>query len=424
MAFACLATLAGGALAGCTFSQEESPYASQGPPPGAEDILEDVNLATLGLRAYPCSLFDAPAARCYASSRWLSVSEGKETLVRAHRELLDAGAQYWGSSASQTVGEMPPVEGLNLGCYFDYGAADYALRLVIVGPSGEGEPCVDDLPADGVTEVWIIGWEGDLGDLYGEVEIPATLEDLLESSPPPNDPAFDVFGGPSSSVEGYYGPELPMMGEGGGLHILEDTVTIRRGVVRGLVQYRGPVTESAAEDVVVTFGEASYEVRLAIRSGEAMPFEMPAAVGLDASALAIAPGWRASVLAWRGGLRLSGPTSNAQCGATAGEDGAPLPELIAPKGQQCLEFLGQATTLTGTWITVNAVVATFAEDGTVTDVFEPHMIRADGRAPGLGTVQIRVPDLHLAWLAPTGVAERTAVWIQYSKAEVQTSEGG
>ncbi|MBN2177731.1 MAG: hypothetical protein JW722_08795 [Demequinaceae bacterium] len=437
MKVASLAVVVAMVASGCSFDNLENPYRDLGPAPSAEEILESVNLASLGLRAQPCFLFDAPVARCYAPDNWMGIREGREALGYVHRELLAAGARYWGSSESPTTDRgAPRVAGLNLGCYFDYETGDFPLRLVIVGPSGEAEPCVNGLPADGISQVWIIGSDFDPESHYGGVVVPDSLALLLQSLPPRLVRPDEVYGGGSSTVDGYYGPELPRLQDTYGVHILFDTVSVTGGVARGLVQYGGekPVEVPAGETgegddaqtslvqrettgavgVVIEVGLARYSVPVVIRMGESAPFEIALPAGFEADDLRVAPAWNHTNVDWRGGQRFSGPTSDPDCGKGVGEDGADVAALAPGKGQECLVFEAQATTTAGKRISVEAVVAIFAEDGTVTEVSEPFIL-AQGIGPVVGNASIIFPDIQLAWTAPTGSAASTGVWIRYAE---------
>ncbi len=465
----------------CSFSNRENPYRGLPDPPSAEQVLEDLNVASLGLRVIDCHLFDAPVSRCYEPDRWLGIREGREILGQIHRELLVAGARYWGSSDSPTTtGKSFEVAGLNLGCYFDYETDDYALRVAVVGPSGEQEPCVNGLPGDGVRQVWIIGEPFSPEAVYGRVVIPQSLETLLQFLPPRVVRPANIYGGPDATMDGYYGPELPRTIEDYGVHILADTVSVRDGVVRGLVQYGGaqpivvpsttevpgaapaamtpvvsespapsasptPTTVVVAESpepsasptptivarrqttgaygIVIEVGTERYEVPSVVRPGESAPFEITLPAGFDATDLRVAPGWDDTEVDWRGGQRLDGPTSTPGCGIGTGYYGADIPELVPGAGQECLELNAQAST-SNTWIRVDAIVATFAPDGTVTEVSTPYVLRADYGEPGLGSVVTYSPILRIAWLAPTGSEESTGVWVHYAKRdEVEASEG-
>jgi hypothetical protein len=429
----------------CSFDNRENPYRGLPNPPDAEQVLEGLNVASLGLRVIDCELFEAPTSRCYEPDRWLGVREGREALGQIHRELLAAGARYWGSSDSPTNTDAPlDVAGLNLGCYFDYETNDYALRLAVIGPSGEAEPCVNGLPGDGVRQVWIIGATFSPEALYGHVETPQSLDTLLQFLPPKVLRPTSIFGGPDATMEGYYGPELPRTVEQYGVHIVTDTVAVSGGIARGLVQYGGAQPLAAAETptpgvtpnptalmatrttgaygVVIEVGTQRYEVPMVIRPGESAPFEITLPSGFDVSDLRVAPGWDDTEVEWRGGQRLDGPTSTPECGTGAGVDGADVPALIAPAGQACLTFDAQATT-SDTWIRVDSVIATFAADGTVTEVSTPYVLREDYGDPGMGTVITYSPVLRVAWISPSGAEASTGVWIHYAKRDEVEGEG-
>src|SRR5690606_18801380 len=142
------------------------------------------------------------------------------------------GAQYWGTNESPQREPVPRVPGLQLGCFFDYAALDMMLRVAIVGPSGESEPCVNGLPGDGVSEVWIFGLDFEPADYYAEVAEPEALAFLLASLPVRGNGGVPVYGGEFATEPGYYGPALPELTEGEGMTILADTVSVRDGVVR------------------------------------------------------------------------------------------------------------------------------------------------------------------------------------------------
>ncbi len=422
----------------CSFDNPENPYRGLPNPPTAEQVLEGLNLASLGLRTIDCDLFDAPVSRCYQPDRWLGVREGRETLGQIHRELLAAGARYWGSSDSPTISGRPTVvTDLTLGCYFDYETRDYALRLVVVGPSGEAEPCVNGLPGDGVRQVWIIGARFSPEAAYGRVVMPQSLETLLQFLPPRVVRSANIYGGQDATMDGYYGPELPRTVEDYGVHILSDTVSVRDGVARGLVQYGGaqptalPSASSApgaspspaaviarqttgAFGIVIEAGTARFEVPLVVRPGESVPFEITLPAGFHAVDLRVAPGWNHTEIDWRGGQRVEGPTSTPGCGSGSGNGGADIAELVPGAGQACLELDAQATT-SATWIRVDAIVATFAPDGTVSEVSIPYVLRSDGGDPGLGRVVTYNPSIRIEWLAPVGSEGSTGVWIHYAR---------
>lgn len=419
---------------GCSFGNLDNPYRGLDPAPSAESILEDLNLASLGLKARPCLPFNAPISRCYEPDQWMGVREGRETLGYIHRELLEAGARYWGSSESPTTSRgAPKVAGLDIGCYFDYETGDFPLRVVIVGPSGEGEPCVNGLPGDGVSQVWIIGAGFDPEDHYGGVAMPDSFELLLQSLPPRLVRTEIVFGGEEPTSGGYYGPELPRLQDAYGVHILPETVSVSGGVARGLVQYGGaqPTVVSGegegegqptliqegttgAVDVVIEVGGQHYAVPIVIRVGESAPFEVALPSGFDVDDIKVAPGWNHTTVEWRGGQRFSGPDSDPNCGKGVAADGGDLSDLSVGKGQECLTFEAQATTAAGTEIVVEAVVATFAGDGTVTEVTDPFII-TQGTEPALGHNTAIFPGILMAWKAVAGSAPSTGVWIRYAE---------
>ncbi len=417
---------------GCSFDSTDNPYRGLEPAPSAESILENLNLASLGLRPRSCVLFDAPVSRCYEPDRWLSIREGRETLGYLHRQLVDAGARYWGSSDSPTTSRgAPQVADLDLGCYFDYETGDFPLRVVIVGPAGEDEPCGNGLPGDGVSQVWIIGSDFDPEAHYGGVVMPEAFTFLLQSLPPRLIRSEEVFGGDAPTIDGYYGPELPRLADAYGVHILPETVVVEGGVVRGLVQYGGTVpTEAPGEDegettlvqqettgavdVVIEVGGETYAVPIVIRLGESAPFEIALPSGFDTDDLRVAPGWSHTDVNWRGGQRFSGPVSDSECGKGVAVDGGDVAALTPGRGQECLVFEAQTTTTAGEEIVVEAVVATFAEDGTVTEVTDPFVI-AQGVEPAIGKTTTIFPDILLAWTASSGSASSTGVWIRYAE---------
>ncbi|MCJ7827263.1 MAG: hypothetical protein MUP36_03375 [Demequinaceae bacterium] len=438
MKVARLAVVVALVVSGCSFDNMENPYRDLDSAPSAEQILESLNLASLGLRTQPCSLFGAPVARCYSPDSWMGIREGRETLGYVHRELLAAGARFWGSSESPTTSRgAPRVARLDLGCYFDYETGDFPLRVVIVGPSGEAEPCVNGLPGDGVSQVWIIGSGFVPEEHYVGVVMPDSLALLLQSLPPRLVRADEVYGGTAATVDGYYGPELPRLQDSYGVHILLETVSVKNGIARGLVQYGGDTpslttTEepgqgdepsqptlvqrgtTGAVGVVIEAGRERYSVPIVIRLGESAPFEITLSKGFEVDDLRVVPGWTHTNVDWRGGQRFSGPTSDPQCGQGVGEDGANVSALAPGEGEECQVVEAQATTTAGTRISVEAVVATFAEDGTVTEVTDPFIL-AQGIEPVVGTASIIFTDINLAWRAPTGSAPSTGVWIRYAK---------
>lgn len=428
-------------VAGCSFGNADDPYRGLPAPPVATDVVEAINLADLGLASYPCDLFDAPISRCYRPEQWLGVRQGREILGYIHRELTEAGARYWGGSASPTRSGAPlVVSGIEIGCFFDYQTDDYTLRVAVIGPSGEGEPCVNGLPGDGVSEVWIVGATFSAEAQYGGVVMPSGMEYLLETLPREPKRPHDIFGGPDATADGYYGPPLPLHTGEPGVHILTSTVAVAGGYVRGLVQYGGvaptplpptagpsPSPSSAvlqqstgAVKVVIEVGLSRYEVPGVIRPGESVPFELALPAGFDATDLRVVPSWERTEIDWMGGQRLEGPVSNAACGTGAGAGGADIAELV-PGAGVCLTFLAQATT-GNSFITVDAVVATFAADGTVTEVASPYLIRDNRSEPGFGTMTTNSPDLALAWLWTPGAEPATGVWIHYAKQADITAE--
>jgi len=415
---------------GCSFDSTDNPYRGLDPAPSAESILDNLNLASLGLRARPCALFDAPVSRCYEPDHWLSIRDGRETLGYLHRQLVDAGARYWGSVDSPTTSRgAPAVADLNLGCYFDYETGDFPLRVAIVGPAGEDEPCVNGLPGDGVSQVWIIGSDFDAEAHYGGVVMPESFTFLLQSLSPRLIRTEEVYGGDAATIDGYYGPELPRLADPYGVHILSETVAVSGGIARGLVQYGGTVPTEVLEDgeatlvqrettgavdVVIEVGGEEYAVPVVIRLGESAPFEVALPDGFDSDDLRVAPGWGHTEVNWRGGQRFSGPASDPDCGKGIGVDGGNVAALAPGKGQECLVFEAQTTTTAGEEIVVEAVVATFAEDGTVTEVTDPFVI-AQGVEPAVGRTTTIFPDILLAWTAPSDSASSTGIWIRYAE---------
>ncbi len=439
--FATAATLTGVlALSACSDPYED-PYREAQPPPPAADVLEYINLAAVGLRSYECDLFEAPQSRCYDAARWGSIRAGRETLAHVHRELLAAGAWYFGGSEHTRADEAPEVSGLNLGCYFDYAAQDYALRVAVVGPSGEGLSCKNGLPADGVSEVWVIAAEFDAEEIYERVEIPLGFELLLRSLPHRPTRSNEVYGGQSATATGYEGPELPALGDGAGVHVLPETLSVRDGVVRGLVQYRGaaPTLSVLNEDdgpeatagpgqivtvqretsgawgIVIGVANESTTIPIVVRPGESAPFELPLPEGFTAEDVHVLTGWQHVEEDWRGALWLAGPEVNSDCGAGQQIGGEPVEALIPATGQECLEVFSQATTTVGDRIIVDGLVAIFNEDGTIYDVLEPYVIREDGGQPGLIRLNTNSPDLRFAWVSPAGFADSVGIWMRYAK---------
>ena len=424
------------ATMGCSFDNLENPYRGLEPAPPAEQILEDINLASFGLRPHPCYLFNAQVARCYAPDRWMGVPEGRDLMGYIHRELEANGARFWGSVDSPTTDMgAPKLPGLNMGCYFDYETGDRALRLAIVGPSGEAEPCVEGLPGDGVSQVWIVGADFIPEEHYGGVVIPDSLDRVLMSLPTQAVLREDIYGGIASAHEGYYGPVLPRLYDTYGVHILQETVVVKDGIARGLVQYGGeqpPMIpteatglsaatgertlvsqeDAAATGIVVEVGLERYSLPVVVRLGESAPFEIAIPSGFDVDDLRISPGWSHTKVEWKGGQRFSGPTPNPTCAEGEGKGERPIADLVPGAGEECLVFEAQATTLEGTRIEVGAVVATFAPDGRVTEVTEPYILVENGK-PATGETSVTTPVLILAWRAPSGSVASTGVWIRY-----------
>lgn len=440
---------------GCALAHAD-PYGDLPPAPAAETVLEDINLAAFGLRSYPCNLFEASVSRCYRPDHWLSIREGRETLAHVHRELAGAGARFWGGLDSLVQADRPPVAGLNLGCYFDYATRDLDLRVAIVGPTGEAAPCVNGLPGDGVSEVWIIGGSFDPAEVYSAVSMPPSLESLLIGVPGPPPTVRQVYGGTASTVDGYYGMELPKRPQGAGVKLLPETISVRDGIVRGLVQYRGtaPVTapvpntvpapnavsapsgvasasvpadatpiaeKTGAVGVVIGLGTSRYAVPIIIRPGESAPFELPLPDGFTAEDLKVIPGWISVDDTWRGAQLVSGPVIDPGCAeALAVEalrvEGDPIAPLVPGPGQSCYVAFAQATMAPGTAILADAMVAIFDTDGTVLDVIEPYLIRGDGSLAAQGRLTTNDNDLRLAWVDASGREGATiGIWIRYAR---------
>ncbi len=433
-----LAAVAGSTLGGCAFGKGD-PYDDLPPAPAAETVLEDINLAAYGLRSYPCDLFDASVSRCYRPDHWLSTREGRETLAHVHRELVGAGARYWGGPDSLVKTDRPLVAGLSLGCYYDYATGDLDLRVAILGPTGEAAPCVNGLPGDGVSEVWIIGANFDPADVYSSVSMPSSFESLLIAVPGPPPVVGEVYGGASSTVDGYYGVELPARPEGAGVKLLPETVSVRDGIVRGLVQYRGAVPIAApapsegpsasvpagaapvaqktgAVGVVIGLGTSRYAVPMIIRPGESAPFELPLPDGFAPEDLKVIPGWIGVDDAWHGAQLLSGPEIDPACAEALTVEGDPIAPLVPGPGQSCYVAFAQATMPPGTAIFADAMVAVFDPDGTVVDVIQPYLIRGDGSLAAQGRLMTNDNDLHLAWVDASGREGGTiGIWVRYAR---------
>ncbi len=425
--------VAGLGLAGCSLTSGD-PYSELPPPPSAEAILEDINLAAYGLRSYPCDLFDAVVARCYRPDRWLSIREGRETLAHVHRELLGAGARFWGGLDAPVEAGRPIVADLDLGCYFDYAALDRGLRVAIVGPTGEGAACVNGLPGDGVSEVWIIGADFDPADVYSGVSMPTSFESLLTAVPAVPVPAGDVYGGETPTVDGYFGPQLPAAPEGSGVRLLPETVSVHDGIVRGLVQYRGAAPLAApnpteggtstpassdktgAVGIVVGLGTSRYAVPIVVRPGESAPFELPLPEGFEVEDLRVVPGWINTEDDWRGAQLLSGPAIDPTCAEGLEIDGEPVAGLVPDKGQSCYVAFTQGTMPPGTRIFADAMVAVFDADGTVLDIIQPYLVRGDGSLVAPGRIVTGDNDLRLAWVDATEREASVGIWIRYVRA--------
>lgn len=433
-------------VSGCTLSNGD-PYSDLPPAPAAATVLEGINLAAFGLRSYPCDLFEASVARCYRPDRWLSIREGRETLAHVHRELVGAGARFWGGPDAAVKAERPVVLGLNLGCYFDYATSDLDLRVAIIGPTGESAPCVNGLPGDGVSEVWIIGGGFDPADVYASVSMPLSFESLLIGVPGPPVVVGEVFGGTSSTVDGYYGPKLPARPEGAGVKLLPETVSVRDGVVRGLVQYRGatgitvPVPSTApaesggaspsvpipadasssaeqagAVGVVIGLGTSRYAVPIVIRPGESAPFELPLPVGFTPEDLRVVPGWIGVDDRWRGAQLLGGPTIDPGCADGLSIEGEPIAPLVPGPDQSCYVAFAQATMGPDTAIFADAMVAMFDADGTVLEVIQPYLIRGDGSLVAQGRLMTDDNDLRLAWMDASGrEGASIGIWVRYAR---------
>jgi len=429
---------------GCALSKGD-PYGDLPPAPTAEAVLEGINLAAFGLRSYPCDLFEASVARCYRPDHLLSIREGRETLAHVHRELVGAGARFWGGPDAAVKAERPVVARLNLGCYFDYATSDHDLRVAIIGPTGEAAPCVNGLPGDGVREVWIIGGDFDPARIYSSVSMPASLTSLLAAVPGPPPVAGEVFGGTSSTVDGYYGPKLPARPAGTGVKLLPETVSVHDGIVRGLVQYRGappikvpspsassastggsgaslgasdaPAGErSGAVGVVVALGNSRYAVPILIRPGESAPFELPLPEGFTPEDLRVVPGWIGVDEEWHGAQLLSGPTIDPACSEGLTTGGEPIAGLAPGAGQSCYVAFAQATMGPDTAIHADAMVAVFDADGTVLDVIQPYLSRGDGSLVVQGRLTTYDNDLRLAWVDSSGrEASTIGIWIRYAR---------
>ena len=429
-----VATIAALALAGCTFSKGD-PYRDLPPAPAAEPVLEDINLAQFGLQSYPCDLFDVATSRCYRPAKWLSVREGRETLAHVHRELLAAGARYWGGAATEKKAPAPVVAGMDIGCYYDYATLDGDLRVAIIGPTGEGAPCVNGLPGDGVSQVWIVAADFDPAEVYASADLPTSFASLLLSVPAPPAVPGDVYGGPNGTVDGYYGPQLPTRTEGAGVTILADTVAVTGDTIRGLVQYRGaapipvpptkddpspspttPETTGAA-GIVVGVGTARYAVPIVVRTGESAPFEMTLPEGFTAEDLKVIPGWVTVDDPWRGAQLLSGPTPDPACAEGLTIDDEKIAALIPATAQSCYTAFAQATMPPGTQIFADALVAVFAEDGTVVDVIDPFLIRGDRSFVAPGRLMTATNDLRLAWVDAKDRDGEVGLWIRYVQAK-------
>jgi hypothetical protein len=432
------ATVAIAGASGCTFSKGD-PYGDLPPAPAAETVLENINLAAYGLRSYPCDLFEASVARCYRPDHWLSIREGGETLARVHRELVGAGGRFWGGPDSLVKADRPTVAGLNLGCYFDYETRDLDLRVAIVGPTGEAAPCVNGLPGDGVSEVWIIGGNFDPADVYSSANMALPFELLLVAVPGPPSTRGDVYGGTSSTVDGYYGLELPARPQGAGVKLLPETVSVRDGIVRGLVQYRGaasirvpspsgpespsPVADAPPEEekggavgVVIGLGTSRYPVPIIIRPGESVPFELPLPAGFSPEDLKVIPGWISVDDTWRGAQLVSGPAVDPACSAGPSVKGEPIAGLVPGAGQSCYVAFAQATMAPGTAIFADAMVAVFDTDGMVVDVIQPYLIRGDGSLAGQGRLMTNDNDLRLAWVDASGTQDGAiGIWVRYAR---------
>ncbi len=431
---ACAATaIAAVLLTACSFSGGD-PYRDLPPAPTAETVLETIDLAQFGLESYGCDLFDAQVSRCYRPARWLSIREGRETLAHVHRELLAAGARYWGGSDSERKSGIPVVAGMNIGCYFDYATIDGDLRVAIIGPTGEAAPCVNGLPGDGVSQVWIIGSQFDPAEIYASAELPAAFKSLLFSVPGAPVSSTAIYGGPDGNVDGYYGPQLPPREKGSGVKLLPETIAVHDGVVRGLVQYRGaapipvPPTEdepspspttpetTGAVGIVVGVGTSRYAIPLVVRTGESAPFEMPLPDGFTVDDVKILPGWITVNNDWRGAQLVSGPTVDTACAAGLTIDGEPVGGLVPTKKQSCYSAFLQGTMPEGTAIFADAIVAVFDEDGTVLDVIEPYLIRGDRSLTAPGRLMTDDNSLRLAWVDAKDRDGSVGMWVRYVRA--------
>ncbi len=414
-------------LSACTDDYVD-PYVDAPPLRPAVDILQDLDLAAVGLRAYDCDLFEAEVARCYDSRTWGSVNSGRMTLAHVHRELTAAGARFYGGADHSRAEFVPAIDGLDLACYYDYQAADMALRVTVVGPSGERAPCQDGLPPEGVSEVWIIGVPFDAAEVYQQVEYPPGFEELLATLPPVVTPVGDVYGGPASTVDGYYGPELPPVAPGAtGVVLLPETVSIRDGVARGLVQYVGDGAVAVGDDgaatgawgVIVAAGDNFGSVPMVIRPGESAPFEFKVPRKTKIKDLTVLPNWVTVTEDWRGVLYLTGPEANKKCADGVQVDGKAVKALKPSKSEKCWVVTGQTQTLIGDRYVVDALVATFNPNGTVRDVYQPYLLRGANEEgdPGLVRLNTVAADVQLVWVAKRLNVDQTGVWMRYAKVE-------
>ena len=72
---------------------------------------------------------------------------------------------------------------------------------------------------------------------------------------------------------------------------------------------------------------------------------------------------------------------------------------------------------TGTQVFADALVAVFADDGTVVDVIEPYIIRGDRSLAAQGRLMIPDNNIRLAWVDGTGRDTSTVgIWLRYVRA--------
>jgi hypothetical protein len=277
------------------------------------------------------------------------------------------------------------------------------------------------------------------------VSMPESFESLLVavSAPPPV--LGVVYGGPSSTVDGYYGMELPARPQGAGVKLLPETVSVRDGIARGLVQYRGAAVASVpaptpvpapsggasatphsdgpalpekggAIGVVIGLGTSRYAVPIIIRPGESAPFELPLPAGFTPDDLKVIPGWINVDDTWRGAQLLNAPAIDPACAAGLTADGKTIAALVPGAGQSCFVAFAQATMAPGTAIFADAMVAVFDTDGTVLDVIQPYLIRGNGSLAAQGRLMTNDNDLRLAWVDASGREGATiSIWVRYAR---------